>query len=106
MADIRHAPPLTHSAYSAHCSAVAASSYSSGQAHPEIRVQAQLGRKWPGLCARIVETTRFADARQAEWCKVEFEDHNMRSAWLPINQVRVCSQVDGQCSCVEQDCAL
>ena len=64
----------------------------------QLRVQVQ--RRGVVHCGQVVTMDRFADARTPEWFKVKTDD---AQGWYPGNLVRLCSGLDGRCSCVSAD---
>lgn len=81
--------PLTHEAYSRHCSAVAVRE----RRVPVVFVQ--IRRHRATLCGRVIELAEFA--AEGQWFKVETA---IGQVWAEHRQVRMCS-ADGRCSCDE-----
>lgn len=87
--NMANSAPVTHQAYSEHCSRV-------GLAQRDAPIHVQVQSKGVTLCGRVQDLTRFADARHSEWFKVSTV---LGTGWFPCQRVRLCSQTDGNCTC-------
>lgn len=82
--------PLTHEAYSRHCTTVAVRERRVPVVHVQIR------RRGATLCGQVVELGEFAS--DGQWFKVNTPD--LGDVWAEHRQVRLCSG-DGRCTCDE-----
>ena len=85
---------VSHDAYAEHCRQVAIADPSTAAV---LHVQVQ--KRGATLCGQVCDMARFQDAREAEWFKVRTQ---LGTGWFPSRNLRLCSQLDGRCSCEAQ----